>query len=171
MILSSTSENLILVDTELHHVDCRGSAMKKTKYADMTKENSVITSSRNSYQARRSDRFQVEPAVALFQTCKQINYEAAPLFYGRITFHLDNAIDCTQFMTHFRARIHMFRFLELKILRFHDQRRARFVRDFDSLCEKLVPATSLQNIYINQNFWGVLGPKPNSAAHVFYNGT
>lgn len=94
-------------------------------------------------------------SVAMLQTCKQINVEAAPIFYGKNLFSFQGQADFQSFLNHFETRIPLLRRLALRVvgtLFFGFYEAELYMNNLALIFVALQQATSLEALFVDRNF-------------------
>lgn len=112
-------------------------------------------------------------AVALLQTCRQIDSEAAPLFYGSNMFAFEAVPHLYAFLTHFQPRLPMVRKLgvaSVNVSHLTSWRGQSHLRDtlLHAIFPLLALATNLEALYLNTPILMGLGKRPQPAAKALF---
>lgn len=117
---------------------------------------------------RRPGQDGSELAVALPGTCKQINEEAAAVFYGQHVFSFDDLLSCFFYTDHIKAQIPSLRLIALRLRYYWPRNVDSYMEALKSWFKKLRSAINLGTLFVKLKFWAFLSGSPNMAAKNFF---
>lgn len=110
-----------------------------------------------------------EFSVALLQPCKQIDAEAAPLFYSKNCFSCEDEIVCVRFLIQFQSRIPLLRHICLNRGSVYRRQNSKtFKHNIVAMFDLLRRAVNLEIFEVDDVFWIMLSARPVTAANALW---